>query len=135
MRKCDEMMLPDSCLNKAAENELLFVLRDKDPCMAGTIRYWARMRMELGLNTSGDSKIKEAVTLAAEVERVQEERGRPDTTNYFAVGVQGETIRVLRTGTLTALTKAEALNLAAHLVALADDKDEFDKLLEAVQSS
>ena len=56
-----------------------------------------------------------------------------DATNRFLVGVQGDYIRVLAQ-LPPMMTKADALNLAAHLVALADDHNEFPKLLEAVQN-
>jgi hypothetical protein len=55
-----------------------------------------------------------------------------DTTNRFGVGVNGALIVVIRGG-LT-LSRDDALNLAAWLVALADE-GEFGPLLEAVRRS
>jgi hypothetical protein len=61
-------------------------------------------------------------------------RGGPiDTTNLFWVGVKGEAIVVMRPR--QHMTKAEALNLAAYLVVLADENDEFPALLEAVKNT
>jgi len=54
-----------------------------------------------------------------------------ETGNYRMVAVRGDRIAVLLA--YQELSKAEALNLAAWLVALADDDDEFPELLDAVQ--
>lgn len=56
-----------------------------------------------------------------------------NTINDSAVAVQADSILILRPR--QKLSKAEALRLAAWLVALADDNDEFPKLLEAVQNT
>lgn len=53
--------------------------------------------------------------------------------NKFLVGVAGDAIVVLRPS--SQMTKAEALLHAAWLVALADDNNEFSKILEAVQNT
>lgn len=60
MIKRDEIANPNSCLNKAADDEMLFVLREKDEAMAATIEFWANERLKLGLNWESDSKITEA---------------------------------------------------------------------------
>lgn len=41
MIKQKELNSADSCLNKAAMDEPIFVLRANDPCAAATIRHWA----------------------------------------------------------------------------------------------
>jgi hypothetical protein len=41
--KSKELATPTSCLNKAASDEMVFVLRAKDPVAAQTIRHWATM--------------------------------------------------------------------------------------------
>lgn len=56
-----------------------------------------------------------------------------DTTNKFMVSLHGDGIVMLRRPA-SQLSKAEALNLAAWLVALADRHDSFPALLEAVQN-
>lgn len=43
MRKAEELRSERSCLNKAAPNEPIFVLRGKDPLAAITVRHWATM--------------------------------------------------------------------------------------------
>jgi hypothetical protein len=42
MLKHDELSLPASCLNKAADDEPIFVLRANDALAAHTVREWAR---------------------------------------------------------------------------------------------
>lgn len=54
-----------------------------------------------------------------------------DTANRFLVGIKGDRIVVMLPPT-GPIMKPYALNLAAHLVAMADDNDEFPKILEAV---
>ena len=51
--------------------------------------------------------------------------------NLFMVGASGECVRVMR-NTGGSLTKREALNLAAWLVAIADSDGAFHRELEAV---
>lgn len=43
MLKRDVLKNPNSCLNKAAPDEPVFVLRAKDPLAAQTVRLWAQM--------------------------------------------------------------------------------------------
>jgi len=58
MQKKYEIANPNSCLNKAASDEPLFVLRAKDPLAAETVRAWARFAEEQGLHEP--EKINEA---------------------------------------------------------------------------
>ncbi len=58
-----------------------------------------------------------------------------DTANKFMVGLQGDHLAVLRPP-LGLITKADALNLAAYLVMLAEDSPgRFKAVLEAVQNA
>lgn len=41
MLKRDELAIPTSCLNKAADDEPVFVLRAKDVCAAIIVECWA----------------------------------------------------------------------------------------------
>lgn len=43
MLKRNELREPNSCLNKAASDEMVFVLRANDPIAAQTVRLWATM--------------------------------------------------------------------------------------------
>ena len=56
-----------------------------------------------------------------------------DTANHFGVSVQGDSIVILMFQ--QRLSREQALNLAAWLVALADQENQFPKLLEAVQNT
>ena len=56
-----------------------------------------------------------------------------EVVNMFDVQGQGAHVRIARGLGAQILTHAEALNLAAHLVANADPDGEFEQLLEAVR--
>jgi len=56
-----------------------------------------------------------------------------DTANKFVVGNRADAIVIGRP--LAVLSKGEALNLAAWLVAIADDRDEFPAILEAIKNT
>jgi hypothetical protein len=59
----------------------------------------------------------------------------PDTSNQFAVGARGEYVVILRPpNTWAALSKAEAINLAAWLAVLADpDGKEFARVIGEIK--
>lgn len=63
MIKRDELSNPNSCLNKAYDDEPLFVLRAKDLCAVETILRWIELRKSCGKPTS-DEKFIEARKLA-----------------------------------------------------------------------
>lgn len=69
MKKIDEINNPGSCLNKAADDEILFVLRAKDPVAPMIIRAWTTERVRLGLNSPVSEKIREALSCADAMER------------------------------------------------------------------
>jgi hypothetical protein len=58
MTKQDEMGNPSSCLNKAANDEPIFILRAKDPVAIQVIMFWYRLRtladMDHGLHRMED---------------------------------------------------------------------------------
>lgn len=65
MRKRHEIANPDSCLNKAREDELMFVLLARDIAAPQIIRAWCNERIRLGKNKEyGDPQIAEARALA-----------------------------------------------------------------------
>jgi hypothetical protein len=68
MLKKDELTNPKSCLNKANDDELVFVLLGRDPAAPDTIRDWARRRITLGKNKVSDEQIMEALSLAVKME-------------------------------------------------------------------
>lgn len=64
MEKRFELNNPESCLNRAAHDEPVFVLRAKDPIAAMAIRHWATMAH--GIHEA--EKISEAIHLADDMD-------------------------------------------------------------------
>lgn len=60
MRKQDELAVPTSCLNKAIETELLFVLLGRDKAAPAAVRAWIEERIRLDKNQRTDPQIVEA---------------------------------------------------------------------------
>lgn len=71
MRKKDEIAHPGSCLNKASDDEMLFVLLGRDLASTVAVEAWINERIALGKNRVNDSQIMEA---QAWVEKVREEQ-------------------------------------------------------------
>ncbi len=74
MIKSEELSNPNSCLNKAKDDEILFVILDRDLAFAGTILYWIEKRIQLGLNKRDDLKMIETANCVQKVLRKQQER-------------------------------------------------------------
>lgn len=68
MRKCDELALQRSCINRALPSEMLFVLLGRDKAAPAAIRHWVSERVRLGLNKEGDAQIVGALNAAAIME-------------------------------------------------------------------
>ncbi|MGH8743398.1 MAG: hypothetical protein ACREUY_03880, partial [Burkholderiales bacterium] len=64
MLKLKEIDSLDSCLSRAYENEMIFVLMARDPAAPNTIRDWVRWRLAYGKNETGDPQIEEALRCA-----------------------------------------------------------------------
>lgn len=60
MKKSDEIKSSTSCLNKAADDEPIFVLRGKDMVAPRVVEYWA----QLASGVHETEKIDEALNLA-----------------------------------------------------------------------
>lgn len=73
MKKCDELSDPNSCLNKAKDDEQLFVLLGRDLAAPAAVRFWIEERVRLGLNKYTDDQIAEALRWSSSV---QQEQGR-----------------------------------------------------------
>lgn len=58
--KFEEIHNPESCLNKARLDEMIFVLRATDPAAPATIQFWMDQRIQLGLNQADDVKLRRA---------------------------------------------------------------------------
>jgi hypothetical protein len=76
--KRDEIEHTESCLNKARDDERLFVLLARDPAAPIAIRAWVAERVRLGKNTPADDQIVEALDCAQrmEIERAEIEAVR-----------------------------------------------------------
>lgn len=74
MIKRIELSASTSCLNKAAPDEPLFVLRANDPMAAMTIRHWATMSGALRTQ----SRIDEALMCADQMDTWRAQQAMPD---------------------------------------------------------
>ena len=68
MRKQQELTDPRSCMSRAKEDEMTFVLLGRDVSAPATIRFWVSERIRLGKNTREDPQIVEALQCAATME-------------------------------------------------------------------
>lgn len=68
MRKTEELSNPNSCMSKARDNEMTFVLLGRDAAAPAAIRAWVEERIRLGKNKRTDSQIIEAEQCAAKME-------------------------------------------------------------------
>jgi hypothetical protein len=81
MIKCDELSNPKSCINRAADDEPVFVLRAHDPCAPEIVREWAdayaTRKEENGgvMNDEQRAKYQEARALATQMEVWQKAHG------------------------------------------------------------
>lgn len=64
MRKTEELTNPNSCMSRAKDDELTFVLLGRDEAAPIAIEAWASMRVELRKNTWSDPQIVEALECA-----------------------------------------------------------------------
>jgi hypothetical protein len=68
MRKRDELTDPKSCMSRANDDELTFVLLARDMAAPATIRFWVVERLRLGRNRFDDPQILEALECARKME-------------------------------------------------------------------
>ena len=68
MRKKDELTNPNSCMSRANQTEMTFVLLARDITAPATIREWCRLRCLHGKNTPKDEQIQEALACAEAME-------------------------------------------------------------------
>ena len=64
MIKIDELCDPDSCMNRAKDDEMTFVLLGRDAAAPLAIRTWVDERVRLGKNNEDDTQILEALNCA-----------------------------------------------------------------------
>ena len=68
MMKRDELANPQSCLNRAHDDEMLFVLLARDVAAPLAIVTWVAERLRRGKNTKHDRQIQEALACARYME-------------------------------------------------------------------
>lgn len=64
MRKHKELTDPDSCMSRARNDEMTFVLLGRDAAAPLAIRMWCEARVLLGKNKPDDPQILEALECA-----------------------------------------------------------------------
>lgn len=74
MKKREELTDPNSCMNRAKDDEMTFVLLARDAAAPVAIRAWVEERLRLGKNRRLDIQILdiqiiEALSCAIEMER------------------------------------------------------------------
>ncbi len=68
MTKQEELNQPTSCLNKARDEEMIFVLLGRDEAAPVAIRAWCEERIRLGKNSEEDIQIRQAYMCARYME-------------------------------------------------------------------
>lgn len=69
MLKTDEVTDPNSCLNRADDDEPIFVLLARDASAPGTVRAWVEKRIGSGKNRPDDPQMVSALAEADRMER------------------------------------------------------------------
>lgn len=88
MRKREELSDPKSCMNRAKDEEMTFVLLARDESSSGAIRWWIADRIRRGKNKPNDPQILEAEQCAKEMEAKTVK-----TSSVLIVTAPGMTIR------------------------------------------
>lgn len=60
MRKREELTNPNSCMSRAKDDEMTFVLLGRDRAAPTAVRAWIEERIRLGKNQRTDAQIIEA---------------------------------------------------------------------------
>lgn len=68
MIKVEELKNPASCLSRARDHEMLFILLGRDVAAPAAIRAWVNARILLGKNRWTDLQIQEALYCAEQME-------------------------------------------------------------------
>ena len=79
MRKQQEIENPESCLNRAEDDEPLFVIRAKDKVSASAVRTWAEWAQMTGVHEP--EKIQEARDIAEDMENWRRENYPEDESS------------------------------------------------------
>lgn len=71
MRKQQELTDPASCMSRARDNEMTFVLLGRDIAAPAAVRAWIEARIRMGKNKPDDAQITEAIQWCETVEAEQ----------------------------------------------------------------
>lgn len=75
MEKVRERQDPNSCWNKAREDERVFILLERDRATPIVVAVWIVVRIALGLNQPGDAQLTEAADFVrAVLDKVEDRR-------------------------------------------------------------
>jgi len=80
MIKREELTNPASCMSRASNNEMTFVLLARDAAAPVAIRAWVAERIRIGKNTINDEQIKEALHCAGYMDQQRRDRIGLDRT-------------------------------------------------------
>lgn len=72
MRKREELTNPNSCMSRAGDDEMTFVLLGRDRAAPEAVRAWINERIAIGKNKRDDPQIVEAEKWIATVVAEQE---------------------------------------------------------------
>lgn len=88
MIKREELTNPNSCMSRAREDEMTFVLLERDAAAPAAIRIWVRERIRLGKNKPRDPQITEALRTADLI--AESHRRQPLEANWVWDPVRGD---------------------------------------------
>jgi hypothetical protein len=77
MIKREELTNSDSCMSRAKDDEMTFVLLERDITAPATIRFWVQERIRTGRNKATDRQIIKALSCAQYIEEAQVNKTAP----------------------------------------------------------
>jgi hypothetical protein len=77
MIKVEELSNPNSCMSRAAAQEMVFVLLARDAAAPAAILAWVAERVRLGKNSINDDQIKEALHCAGYMDQQRRDQFAP----------------------------------------------------------
>ena len=83
MRKRDELTVPTSCMNRAKDDEMTFVLLGRDVAAPAAIHAWVTERIRLGKNKPQDAQIQEALNCAFTMIESAGGTAQPDALDFL----------------------------------------------------
>jgi hypothetical protein len=131
MLKRDELSKRESCLNRAKDDEMIFVLIGRDVAAPEAIRAWCRQRIALEKNKPNDFQLVKALSVA----RYMAENREPKAS--YSLHEQGLNIRKMlldeadlmeqnfRDNSARVLRRSEAALRVAIEIAEAYERDPF----------